>query len=536
MTEPGSPILTATETTALDRALRTGASRRTVMGWLAAGGMSLSAAGLLTTRAQAAQADTPKQGGSIRVAGYSSGTTDTVDPARQSLSTDYVRCNMFYNGLTALDGTLTPQPVLAESLESKDVQTWTIKLRQGVEFHDGASLTSADVVYSLTRLQDAKLGSPARPLASAMTEIKATGKHEIQITLAAPNADLPVVLGTFHFKIVKDGTTDFATANGTGAYKCKEFQPGIRSVGVRNPNYWKPGKPYLDQIEFFGIADDAARVNALLSGDIQLAGGINPRATRQVKAAPGFEIFETRSGGYTDLISRVDLEPTGNADFIQALKYLMDREQMKRAIFQDYAVIGNDQPIDPTNRFYNPHLEQRPFDLDRAKFHFAKSGIGATAVPLVASTAASSSVDMAVLMQGAARKIGLNLDIKQVPAGGYWSNYWLKAPLCFGNINPRPSADILFTLFFKSDAPWNESKWKDPKFDGLLASARSELDTDKRRQMYWDMQAMIRDTAGIGIPLFLSGLDAHTDKLKGLKPIPTGGMMGFDFAENVWLA
>ncbi|MBN8888913.1 MAG: ABC transporter substrate-binding protein, partial [Rhodospirillales bacterium] len=116
------------------------------------------------------------------------------------------------------------------------------------------------------------------------------------------------------------------------------------------------------------------------------------------------------------------------------------------------------------------------------------------------------------------------------------SNYWLKAPLCFGNINPRPSADILFTLFFKSDAPWNESKWKDPKFDSLLLAARSELDVGKRKQMYWDMQAMVRDDAGIGIPLFLSGLDAHSARLKGLQPIPTGGMMGFDFAENVWLA
>ncbi len=504
-------------------------SRRTAL--LGAGG--LLAATALPGLAQAA---TPKKGGSIRVAGFSSGTTDTVDPARQSLSTDYARCNMFYNGLTALDSTLTPQPMLAESIESDDAKTWTIKLRRGIEFHDGASLTSADVVYSFTRLQDAKLGSPARPLAAAMTEIKATGPLELRITLNAPNADLPVVLGTFHFKIIKQGTTDFATAIGTGPYKCKEFTPGVRSVGVRNPNYWKPGKPYLDEIDFFGIADDAARINALLSGDIQLAGGINARATRQVKATPGYSIFETPGGGYTDLIARLDTPPTGNADFIEALKYLMDREQMKRAIFQNYAVIGNDQPVDPTNRFYNPHLPQRPFDLDRAKFHFAKSDIGTSAVPLIASTAAASSVDMAVLMQGAARKIGLNLDIKQVPAGGYWSNYWLKAPLCFGNINPRPSADIMMTLFFKSDAPWNESKWKDPKFDSLLAAARSELDLKKRTQMYWDMQAMIRDGSGIGIPLFLTGLDAHSDKLMGLKPIPTGGMMGYDFAENVWLA
>jgi peptide/nickel transport system substrate-binding protein len=208
---------------------------------------------------------------------------------------------------------------------------------------------------------------------------------------------------------------------------------------------------------------------------------------------------------------------------------------MRTAIFRGYAVLGNDQPIDPSNRFYDASLPQRAFDLDKAKFHFQKTGIGGTAIPFYASPAASSSVEMAVLMQDAAGKIGMNLDIKRVPADGYWSNYWMKQPLGFGNINPRPSADILFTLFFKSDAPWNESAWKDPKFDQLLLAARGETDTAKRKQMYGDMQGMIRDDAGIGIPLFISMLDAHTSKLKGLRPIPTGGMMGYDFAEYVWL-
>lgn len=528
--------LTQTESSAIDGMLRRGATRREVMAWLAGSGISIAAAGTIATRASRALADTPKRGGQIRVAGYSSSTADTLDPAKQTLSTDYVRCNMFYNGLTTLDGNLTPQPALAESFSSDKATVWTFKLRKGVQFHDGKEMTSADVVYSLNRHKDPKVGSIAKTLAAQMQEIKATGPHEVQITLTGPNADLPVVLGTFHFKIIKDGTTDFTTAIGTGAYKCKEFSPGVRSVGVRNGNYWKPGKPYLDQIEFFGIADDAARINALLSGDIQLAGGISPRQTREVKQASGFEVFETKSGAYTDLIVRLDTAPTSNPDFVMAMKYLMDREQMKTAIFQGYAVVANDQPVDPTNRFYDPSLAQRPFDLDKAKFHFAKSGIGNTPVELIASPAASASPDMGVLMQDAARKIGLNLDLKRVPADGYWANYWLKSAVCFGNINPRPSADILMTLFFKSDAPWNESRWKDPKFDQLLTAARAESDFAKRKQMYADMQAMIRNDAGIGIPLFISLLDAHISGLKGLEPIPTGGMMGYDFAENVWLA
>ena len=519
----------------IERALRRGASRRELMHWLVAAGMSVTAAGSVLTASTRALADTPKKGGKLRVAGFASSTTDTLDPAKGSNSTDYSRDTTFYNGLTVLDEHLAPQLDLAESIENDKATVWTVKLRKDVRFHDGKPLTSADVVFSLLRHKDPAIGSKAKSLAEQMTEVKATGPNEVRITLASPNADLPVVFGISHFLIVRDGTTDFSKGNGTGPYKCKEFQPGVRSVGVRNDEYFKPGKPYVDEVEHIGITDDAARINALLSGDVQLAGGINPRSAKQIQSAPGYALFETKAGGYTDLVVRLDTQPTGNPDFVTALKYLFDRQQIRSAVYRNFAVIGNDQPIDPSNRYYDPDLPQRPFDLDKAKFHFQKSGVGGSKLPITVSPAADNSIEMAELMQQAGAKIGLNLDLKRVPADGYWSNYWMKQPIGFGNINPRPSADVLFTLFFKSDAAWNESAWKNEKFDQLLVAARSETDDAKRKQMYGDMQALVHEGSGIGIPVFASILDAHSVKLKGLRPIPTGGLMGYNYAESVWL-
>jgi peptide/nickel transport system substrate-binding protein len=140
-----------------------------------------------------------------------------------------------------------------------------------------------------------------------------------------------------------------------------------------------------------------------------------------------------------------------------------------------------------------------------------------------------------VVLQQAAQKIGLKIDIKQVPSDGYWSNYWMKVPVGFGNINPRPTADILLNLFFKSDAAWNESAWKNGRFDQLLAASRAETDETKRKQMYHDMQMLIHENSGIGIPVFINTLDAHSSRLKGLRPMPNGGLMGYGFAEYVWL-
>lgn len=524
-------------TACVEDAIRRGASRRELLAIFMAAGASTAMAGSLLASATSALAQgAPRKGGRIKVAGSAISPQDTVDPAKQSYSVDYMRCSMFYNGLTTLDGKLAPQPELAETIEHDKAKVWTFKLRKGVTFHDGKELTAADVVYSLNRHKDKATGSRANALAMQMEEIKATGSHEVQITLAQPNADLPVILGTWHFMIIKVGTTGFATAIGTGPYKVKEFTPGIRTIGVRNENYWRPGKPYLDEIELIGIPDETARTNALISGDVQIIAGLNPRAIRQIEATPGFKVFETKAGYYTDLVMRQDVDPVKNPDFQLAIKHLQNREEVRQAIFRNFAVVGNDQPIDPSNRYFRADLAQRAFDPDKAKFHFAKTGIGSTPIPLFASTAAPGSIEMGVLLQEAAQKIGMSIDLQKVPAEGYWSNIWIKKPFAYGAINPRPSADILLTLFFKHDAAWNESGWKNEKFEGLLAAARSESDEAKRRQHYGDIQEIIKDHCGLGIPVFITLLDAHSEKVRGLSPIPLGNLMGNAFAEHVWLA
>src|SRR5207253_6223649 len=181
-------------------------------------------------------------------------------------------------------------------------------------------LTPADVVFSIMRHKDPATASKAKSLADQIVEVKASGPNEVTMKLASANADLPVVLGTFHFHIVKEGTTDFNAGIGTGPYKVKEFKPGVRSLVVRNDAYWKPGKPYLDEIEFVGIGDESARVNALLSGGMDLVGSVNPRSVERVTGTPGYAVTKTQSGQYSDLVIRKDTGPGANPDFVLAMK------------------------------------------------------------------------------------------------------------------------------------------------------------------------------------------------------------------------
>jgi peptide/nickel transport system substrate-binding protein len=533
--KPLAGLVGPEDSTRILGALQRGASRRDVLAMLMAGGMQATLAGGIAGVATSAHAQAPRKGGRIKVAGPVSSLSDTLDPAKAANQADYARGFTFYNGLTYLDSSLTPQPQLAESFTTKDAKTWIFKLRQGVTFHDGKPLTPADVVFTLLRHKNPATGSRAKVLAEQFEEVTATGPNEVTIRLVAPNADLPAILGTYHFHIVKDGTTDFSAGIGTGPYKVKEFKPGVRSIGVRNENYWKTGRPYLDEIEYVGIADETARVNALLAGELDLIGTVNPRSIDRVNGSGKAAIFETKGVSYTNLIMRRDSGPGANPDFVMAMKLLFNREQMLKSIQLGRGVVGNDQPINPANRFFAKGLPQRPYDPEKAKWHLKKANLGGAPIPVVASQAATSSVEMALVLQHAARQAGLNLDVRNMPADGYWSQHWMKHPVNFGNINTRPTADLALTLFFKSDAPWNEAGWKSEKFDQLLVGARAETDAAKRAQMYADMQSMIHQDGGIGIPMFLSSLDGHNKKLKGLQAIPLGGMMASSFAEHVWL-
>lgn len=510
--------------------------RRRVLQALLAAGATMSAGGILLggDLAQAQVQHRPKRGGRIRVASLSSSTADTLDPARGALSTDYARHYMIYSGLTQFDRNLTPQLALAERIDDTDRTVWHIKLRRGVQFHDGKTLTAADVAYSLRRHQDPAVGSKMKAVVDQFADVKALGANELEIRLNGPNADLPAILADSHFLIVKDGVTDFRTAVGTGPYRVKEFNPGVRTVAVRNENFWKPGKPYLDEIELIGIPDESSRVNALLSGDVQLVNAVNPRSTKRIRASQNHAVLETKSGLYTDLIMRHDMAPTRHPDFVLAMKYLLDRELINRALFRGYAVVANDQPIPPGHPYYFADLPQRAYDPERARFHLRKANLLNIRLPVYASPAAEGSVDMASLLQEAAATIGLKLAVNRVPADGYWSNHWMKHPLGFGNTNPRPTADMLFSQLFKSDATWNVSGWKNAQFDELLLKARGEADEAKRKQMYGDMQVLVHEKCGVGVPVFISLIDGYDRRLKGYGSIPTGGLMGYSFAEHVW--
>ena len=514
--------------------VKKGITRRDFMHYMMAAGATAAASGTLFTGVSDVWAATPKRGGRIVFAGDQHGPNDTLDPALFTSAVDYFRGRMYYGSLTRLTKNLGYEPELAEEVLSNDSATeWTFKIRKGVEFHDGKTLTADDVIYTMNRHMGENSISNASSLVAMVKEWKKVNDYEVKAILSSPNADLPIALGTFHFKILQEGTTDFSTAVGTGPYKVKEFKPGVRTIGERFGNYWGEGG-YLDEIEHFGIGDPVARLNAFLAGDVDGMVNLQPKAIAQVEAAPGKEVWSLESSAYINIACRKDMDLSGNHDLIMAMKYLMDRKRLAKGVFKGQASIGNDHPIGPAYFDHSPDIAQRPMDPDKAKYHFDKSGVGNTSVPIVAAEVAPGAVEQCLFLQREAQKIGLNIDVQKVTTDGYWGAVWLKAPMCVVSWNMRPTANLMMTLAFKSDAAWNETYHQDPEFDKILVEVRGVTDPAKRKEMYHTLQEKIHNENGSIIPVYRNYVDAVSSKVKGLTHVPLNNFGGAESPVTMW--
>lgn len=526
--------LSANDQESLKRALKKGATRRDVVQMMVAAGMTAAAAGSIATSATEALAATPKKGGKLRAGMALHGPDDTLDPIRLTSETDYGRARAHYNSLVQLSDDIVPQPELAESFEAnKDASEWTFSLRKDVKFHDGSKFTADDVVWSLSRHLGKDSKSVGKGLMTTVKEWKKVGPYEVKAICEAPYADLPAVLGEKHFKIAKADTKDFATAPGTGPFKLKSFRPGVGSHHVRNDDYWREGAN-LEEIELFGITDEVARVNALIAGDVQLINVVPPKSMSQVEQAPGVTARSVPSGSYMGICLHTVHGEGNNADFVQAMKYIMRRDRIVKNILRGHGTVGNDHPINVAYGVdFCDTLPQIEFDPDKAKALFKKSGLSGAEVQV--AEVAGGVTDTMLLVQRECQKIGFNLQIKKVPTDGYWGAVWQKTAMNVTAWNMRPTATIMLDLSYAPEAPWSDTGWNNDEMGKLLAKAKAETDPKVKHELLCQMQKIVAENAPVVIPAHRNIVDGISDKVKGVPKLSLGGLGASEWPEFVWL-
>jgi peptide/nickel transport system substrate-binding protein len=525
--------LTQSDKDLVAKLVRGGFSRREVLKLSMVTGVSLVAAEHLLFDGKAAIAATPKKGGSVRMASNLHGPDDQLDPTLFTSTIDYTRGRATYNSLIQHANDLTPQPELAESFEpNANATEWTFKIRKGVTFHDGKKLTADDVVYTMKRHQGEQSTSVIKALLETVKEWKKTGPMEVKAILSSPNADLPTLLGMFQTKIVQDGST--GDGIGTGPYVMDSFQPGVKSVHSRNQNYWREG-PNLDAIEITAITDPVARVNALISGDMQLVTQLEPNAFRQVESAGNVTLLSTPAALQLGICVLRNTAPGNNDDFVLGMKYIQDRERIVKRILKGKGSLGNDTPVSPAHgKDWCSELPQRQYDPDKAKFHFKKSGI--SSAELYVAPVAGGIEDICLTAQANCAKIGFDLKLKKVPTDGYWGAVWMKEPLNVVTWNMRPTANIQMGIQFAPGASWNDTFWDNARLGELLSLSLAETDPAKRHAMFCEMQTLIHEGSGMVIPAFSNINDGIADNVMGMPTVPLGQLGACEWPEFIWLA
>ncbi|HLJ04257.1 MAG TPA: ABC transporter substrate-binding protein [Solirubrobacteraceae bacterium] len=521
-------------------------TRRQVLHGALVGGVSLSAGGLLaacgggsssgtTLTSSSAPAGKLKYGGILRVGATGGGAKDTIDAHNPTADTDIMRVWNLYEPLAVRPPDFGPlEMLLAESIEPENGSTksWIVKLRPGVTFHNGKSVTADDVIFSLNRITN-----PKAPMVGAtaigyvdIKNLKKIDNLTVRIPLKFANAAFPDDIGQYFIGIVPVGY-DPAKPVGTGPFMYQSFTPGQQSVFVKNPHYWQTGRPYVDQLVIIDFTDSTARVNALLGGQVEAIDNLPSGQIAQVQGNSSLKVLISPTGEWQPFTMRVDAPPFNDVRVRQAFRLIVNRQQMVEQVLSGQGRVANDMysPYDPA---YYSSLPQRQQDLEQAKSLLKQAGHAGLTVELVTADVFQGVVAAAQVFAQQATGAGVTVNLRKVDTGTFYGPNYLKWPFAQDfwatrEYLPQVSQGSLPT------SPFNETHWADPTFIKLIAQARATVDETQRNQILQEAEKLEYDNGGYIIPYFSNQIDAYSAKVGGFTPPKSGFPLGNYWFKNV---
>lgn len=510
-------------------------SRRTLLlgGAALAGSVPfLSACGGRTSAAES-PAGPPKRGGTLRVGVTGGGASDTLDPHSPVASPDIARVRNLYEPLVDRDAEYEMEYLVAERLEpSPDARAWTATIRDGIRFHDGRPVTPDDVVATFARIMDPDDPKSGAASLSMLDRVVPKGDRQVEFHLNEASAVFDDYLGQYSLGIVP-ADFDLDDPIGTGPFRAREFTPGLQSRFVRNPHYWRPDRPYLDELVLINFTEDDARINALLASQVDAIDQVPVSLVEVLRSDERMRILSSETGTWLPFTMRVDRPPFDDVRVRQAMRLIVDREQMINQVLSGQGRIGNDlyAPFDPA---YAAELPQRRQDIAEARRLLAEAGQSNLTVELVTAPIQAGAVEAAQVFQQQAKAAGVNVVLNRVDTTTFYGDNYLKWDFAQDfwytrNYLPQASNGSL------PDSPYNETHWQDPEYLDLVARARSTTDERERTRLLKQAQRIEYERGGLIVWGFMNQVDAYQVYVAGLVPDRTGlPLSGYSF-DRVWL-
>jgi peptide/nickel transport system substrate-binding protein len=464
----------------------------------------------------------PKRGGNFRLGVTGGGSKDIMDGQNIITKPDQARLVSAFETLLLFDDNyrLTTNG-LAESYTQDNPKQYTIRLRKGIEFQNGKTLTADDVLYSIQRIATKGNGLTGYAATATMdvANMKKLDKYTVRLPLKTPDSTVPQTLASYTFCVVPVGYKAYpAPQIGTGAYKLKSFTPGQQSVHERNPNYWRSGEPYFDQVTIIDFSASTAQVNALLGGQIDAMTDL-PASQVKIVQSRNLAALVSKTGGWLPICMAIDMPPFDDVRVRQAMRLIVDRPGMIEQVASGYGFVGNDLYA-PFDAGYDHSLPQRKQNIAEAKSLLKAAGKASLSVDLHTTNGAAGMVETATVFANQAQAAGVKINVINDP--NYYGNQYLKLAFSIdfwgtrGYLNQVQQGSL-------PNSPYNETHWP-PKsgtgsnFISLYNQALATTDPAKRTEIEHEMQKLEYDNGGYIIPFFGDLIDGYSDKVKGLKP------------------
>jgi peptide/nickel transport system substrate-binding protein len=478
------------------RATAAGLSATLIGSLLAACGSSGGAAS--TSAPAASTAGLPvsgkgSRGGTAQIAVAAPSEKESLDPIRMASNPEQFMTGLLYDPLVNADeNTWQILPGLADKWEAgPGARSWTFGLREGVKFHNGKPLTSADVVYTIKRSLDPKQGSPLLARLSASLKpagVMAVDDYTVHLALSRPDAYFPVALCYCWAGILPVGNTDQGV--GTGPFRVEEWKPGQSFNMVRNDDYWMPDRPYLDAVRAIVINDPTAKVQSVIAGDSDITDYVEPSDAASATASSTALVLAGTHTAFQPIVFPAKVAPWNNPLVIEAMKAAVDRQKMVEIGLSGHGEVVADILIPTSDPGYPQNLHPVQ-DIDKAKALLKEAGYpNGISFTLNTSDAVSHIVNLAVVFAETVAPAGIKVKVQQQPVQTYFDQFFLGSHPYLDWWNREQVLDNS-ALLYRTGAPFNETDFANSEFDDLLDSGQAQTDPVKANKYFAEAMTVL---------------------------------------------
>ncbi|GAA0342462.1 ABC transporter substrate-binding protein [Bacillus carboniphilus] len=453
-----------------------------------------------------------------------------LDPHKTPAHSSVRIYSQVYSGLVEFDKDMNIVGDLAVDWNQPDDQTYVFNLHEGVKFHNGREMKAEDVKYSFERILAEETASHIASYFSNVESIEVLGDYQIQFKLKSTDATfLSNLTNASAVVVAKEVVEEHGDlqqeAIGTGPFKFVEWVPDNRVVLEKNEEYYKEGLPKLDEVIYYTMKDEAARLSAIRTGEVDLT-TLTAQSASLLENQEKIDIKSYQSLEYSYVGFNVNSEILKDEKVRQALSLATDRQSIADIVWNGDAVISG--PVAPSMGDWSIDVESHELyskNLEKAKELLAEAGYpDGFEITITTASTYADMVDTAQILQQQWKEIGVEATIKQIEWGEYIDT-WLNtsADILIGRNGSGTDPDRALNYFFHSTGSANVWGFADSDYDALVETGKTTVDLEERKTIYTEAQEKLLE---LSPNLFLVSpmkYVAVRDSVEGFTPYPHNG-------------